>query len=265
MSNITGASNYFTTVSEPIISMQLTTTISGGAPLVPVTNINSQYPIGTVVALTINPSGINKQVFTGIVATNSVTNVVWTEGTNVSHTAGELIFDYVTATDFNLMSTGIRNTLSQSGTLKPGVVTTPALAPGSVTSVALAPSRTVDANGWVVHDYGTWKVYFYTPPVVNLTNAFGPQGGSYWTQTIASGIALPVGVSAASSLSWSVNGAFSPSGSPASPIIYQMTITGTGSAFDTSTGGTISIAANNPSSNTVAGGYIQVWLSATTR
>lgn len=38
-------------------------------------------------------------------------------------------------------------------------VNTAALINASVTSAKLAPSKTTDANGWTVYDYGTWKEY----------------------------------------------------------------------------------------------------------
>jgi hypothetical protein len=43
-------------------------------------------------------------------------------------------------------------------------VTREKLAPQSVTSDKLNFSKTVDANGWTVYDYGIWKEYF-----INLT------------------------------------------------------------------------------------------------
>lgn len=43
--------------------------------------------------------------------------------------------------------------------LKDSAVTTPKLANTSVTPVKMNLSKTVDANGWTIYDYGTWKEY----------------------------------------------------------------------------------------------------------
>lgn len=43
--------------------------------------------------------------------------------------------------------------------LADGAVTSGKLASASVTSVKLAPTKSQDANGWTVYDYGTWKEY----------------------------------------------------------------------------------------------------------
>lgn len=55
--------------------------------------------------------------------------------------------------------TGVINGNIDSANISAGGVTTNNLASGAVTSTKLAPSKTVDANGWTVYDFGTWKKY----------------------------------------------------------------------------------------------------------
>jgi len=49
--------------------------------------------------------------------------------------------------------------MNDDGSLKDDAVTTDVIADDAVTSDKLAPSKTTDANGWTVYDFGTWKRY----------------------------------------------------------------------------------------------------------
>lgn len=59
----------------------------------------------------------------------------------------------------------------------------------SITSAKLAPSKTVDANGWTVYDFGTWKEYMKR--FTGLTTASMGAGAA---MTVSSGNTFPVGV-----------------------------------------------------------------------
>lgn len=123
MANITGVSKYFTKAAENTAPMTLASSIAAGATTVPITGSSTNYNDGDIVAFVIEPtSSTNKQVFTGQMLGGSATNVVWTYGTNVPHTAGVAIVDYVTATDWDMLTTGVQKSINQDGTLKTAAV-----------------------------------------------------------------------------------------------------------------------------------------------
>jgi hypothetical protein len=103
MANVTSATKGFPTAQEGF-----TTTTSGSVPSGAATvglNSVAGYNNGEVVALVIDPTdATKKQVFTGTMDTSGsqVTGVVWTEGTNTTHTAGATVVDYETATAWAL-------------------------------------------------------------------------------------------------------------------------------------------------------------------
>lgn len=148
------AENGFTTT--------LASTISSGATTVPLNSV-AGYDNGEVVVFIVDPTDASKkQAFTGTIDTAGVqvTNVVWTAGTNQTHTGGATVVDYATATHISMMTKGILVHADQDGTLKAGAVDEAAvLADDVVTSAKLNPTRSTDANGWTVYDYGTWKEY----------------------------------------------------------------------------------------------------------
>jgi ribosomal protein L21E len=117
MPNITGATSFFPRAAENSAPMTLTSSISAGATVVPITGLLVNYAAGDVVVFTIDPSSTTlKQVFTGTVASDStVTGVTWTVGTNQPHTLGATIIDNASATHIDLITKGITTQHSQSG------------------------------------------------------------------------------------------------------------------------------------------------------
>lgn len=119
MSNLTGVTNFFSTANEGFA-----TTLSGGiltsATTIPLSSVAGLVD-GSVFVGIIEPGLTNQQVFTGTVNLTGVNiqNVIWTRGTNVPHAAGVAVVDYVTGTDWNMMSTGIQKFANQNGKLIP--------------------------------------------------------------------------------------------------------------------------------------------------
>jgi hypothetical protein len=66
-----------------------------------------------------------KQTFTGVVDTGGVqlTSVVWTAGTNQTHTGGSTVVDYATATHMSMVSKGILVEHAQAGTHAAATIT----------------------------------------------------------------------------------------------------------------------------------------------
>lgn len=116
----------------------LASTISAGTTTL-TANSTSGYSVGDVVVWIIDPASTTaKQVFTGTVQTsNIITGVVWTTGTNQTHTAGATIVDYTTATGFDMHSLGILKHANQDGSLSATAVQT-AIGTGGITNTNLA-------------------------------------------------------------------------------------------------------------------------------
>lgn len=116
MSDVSSATNYFPTVNEGFITTVAAPGISSGASTVPLANI-SGLTNGTTFVGIVEPGLTNQQVFTGIVDTagTQITGVHWTRGSNVAHATGTTIVDYVTGTDVNLITTGIRKEHTTAG------------------------------------------------------------------------------------------------------------------------------------------------------
>lgn len=103
-SNVSAVTHLLPTVNEGFIST-LGSTISSGASVVPLTDITGLVNGSTFVGI-IEPAGAKQQVFTGIVDTggNQITGVKWTRGTNVSHSGGVTVVDYITGTVINMLT-----------------------------------------------------------------------------------------------------------------------------------------------------------------
>lgn len=119
MANVSSATKFFPTAKEGF-----TTTTSGsvspGASSVGLASV-SGLTNGDVMVFVIDPTdATKKQVFTGTIDTggSQVTNVVWTEGTNVAHSSGATVVDYETATHWALYSAGLSVQHNQTGTHK---------------------------------------------------------------------------------------------------------------------------------------------------
>lgn len=99
-------------------STTLASTTGSGATTVVLNSIGS-YTNGKPVVLVVDPTDASKkQTFTGIVdtANTQITNVVWTAGTNQSHSGGATVVDYFTATVIDMIAKGILVEHHQDGT-----------------------------------------------------------------------------------------------------------------------------------------------------
>lgn len=143
MSDVSAVSNFFATANEGFTTT-LATTITSGATTVVLTSA-SGLTNGSVFVGIIEPGGANQQVFTGIVNTalSEITNVVWTRGTNVGHTAGVTIVDYTTGTMLDMITAGILKQHNQDGT-HAAVTATSLTTTGAVTA---GNGLTVSAGG----------------------------------------------------------------------------------------------------------------------
>lgn len=101
-----------------------------------------------MVALAIEPGTAQQQVFMGEVSGNNVVNAVWTEGSNVSHSAGVSIIDYVTATQKAAETKGILVEHNQSGT-HAAVTATSVTSSGAVSGTTVTGSGAVTGAGLV--------------------------------------------------------------------------------------------------------------------
>lgn len=112
VSHFPDAENGFTTT--------LASTISSGATTVPLNSV-AGYTNGEPAVFIVDPSDLTKkQAFTGIIDTSGVqlTSVVWTAGTNQSHSGGATVVDYPSATHMAMVSKGIKVNHTQKGNHK---------------------------------------------------------------------------------------------------------------------------------------------------
>lgn len=126
MSNVSSVTSHFATANEGFLTT-LGSSILAGAVTMSLTSTTG-LTNGSVFVGIIEPGLSREQTFTGIVDTggSQLTGVVWTRGTNVDHTGGVTIVDYVTGTDHNMMAKGILVAHNQDGTHKTSIaLTTP--------------------------------------------------------------------------------------------------------------------------------------------
>lgn len=133
MATISSVTKFFPVPQEGFITTTSGTTLSGAVTV----GLNSVtgYTNGDTVCLVIEPtSTTNKQVFTGVVDTAGVqiTGVIWTEGTNVTHTAGSTVVDYVTATHLAIVTKGLLVSHNPAGTM---ITSLPLTTPKITTSI----------------------------------------------------------------------------------------------------------------------------------
>lgn len=145
----------------------LASTIASGAATVPLNSVAS-YTNGLPAVFVVDPTDpLKKQTFTGIIDTAGVqiTSVVWTAGTNQTHTAGSTVVDYATATHIAMMSKGIGIEHKQAGTHSAITADSVTVATGKITTTAVGkledaaiPLSTYRTN--MVFDYvisgGVW-------------------------------------------------------------------------------------------------------------
>lgn len=152
------STNYFATPKEGFTTT-LASTISSGAATVPLNSITG-YTNGAIITLVVDPTDVTKkQAFTGVVDTSGVqvTSVVWTEGTNQTHTTGATVVDYVTATHMAAAVKGILITHDQSGLNRSGAAYPSPVFSGTATGTytlggtptITSPIITGTVNGWV--------------------------------------------------------------------------------------------------------------------
>lgn len=146
------AENGFTTT--------LASTISSGATTVPLNSV-AGYSNGEVAVFIVDPSDINKkQAFTGTIDTAGVqvTGVVWTSGTNQTHTAGSTVVDYASATHISMMSKGLLVEHKQTGAhsdihadtlaVSGATTLTGALTGSTASFTSITVSGTSTSQGW---------------------------------------------------------------------------------------------------------------------
>ena len=182
VSHFPEAENGFTTT--------LASTISSGAATVPLNSL-AGYTNGMPVVFVVDPTDASKkQTFTGIADTSGVqvTNVVWTAGTNQTHTGGATVVDYATATHISMISKGILGHADQDGTLKAGavdvaavlasdVVTTAKILDSNVTTAKIADTNVTNAKlaTGAGQPGGAWTSY--------TTTLSGKFNDTKWTKT----------------------------------------------------------------------------------
>lgn len=115
VSHFPSPQNVFTTTTSG--------SVSSGATSVGLSSVTG-YSNGQVAVFIIDPANSKKQSFTGVIDTNGVqvTNVIWTDGTNVGHDAGATVVDYADATHIGMMSKGVLVEHNQDGTHDESVI-----------------------------------------------------------------------------------------------------------------------------------------------
>lgn len=126
----------------------LASTISSGATTVPLNSV-SGYTNGQIAVFVVDPTDVTKkQTFTGVIDTSGVqvTSVIWTAGTNQSHSGGATVVDYVTATHLGMVSKGILVEHDQDGT-HGNITGGNATMTGTVTADVVGVTTTLNSNG----------------------------------------------------------------------------------------------------------------------
>lgn len=125
MANVGSVTKHWPVAKEGFTTTSAST-IGSGAATVPLNSVTG-YTNGDTVVMVIEPgNATNKQAFTGVIDTAGVqvTSVVWTEGTNTTHTAGSTVVDYVAATHMAMITKGLKVSHEDDGTLKTTAVRT---------------------------------------------------------------------------------------------------------------------------------------------
>lgn len=119
--DVSGVTKFFPSAQNGFATT-LASTISSGATTVPLNSV-AGYTNGDTAVFVIEPtSSTAKQTFTGVIDTAGVqvTGVVWTAGTNQSHSGGVTVVDYASATHMSMVTKGILVAHNQDGTHKSG-------------------------------------------------------------------------------------------------------------------------------------------------
>jgi hypothetical protein len=168
--------NHFSTAAEGFVTTTAGS-VNSGATTVPL-NTTAGLTNGKVFVGIIEPGTSGKeQTFTGLVDTSGsqITNVVWTRGTNTSHTAGVSVVDYVTGTQHNMTTKGMLVEHSQDGThanITPDSVVTPT---ATVTNLTVTGGSTFPAGDIIFADLLST---IFSGQVTSAANA-GTAGGNF--------------------------------------------------------------------------------------
>lgn len=149
--NINEITNFFPTAYENTVPMSLTSSVLAGATSVAVTG-GTNYTNGEIVTWTVDAATPSlKQVFTGTwnSGSSTVTGVIWTEvptgGVNVAHSAGATVIDYVSATHWDQLITGILTVIAQAGGLNSSLtITTPTIVSPTISNATSSGK----VSGW---------------------------------------------------------------------------------------------------------------------
>lgn len=117
MSTSVGSVTKFFPSAQNGFTTTLASTISSGAATVPLNSV-AGYNNGETAVMVVDPTDASKkQTFTGVVDTAGIqlTAVIWTAGTNQTHTGGSTVVDYATATHISMMTKGLLRDHNQSG------------------------------------------------------------------------------------------------------------------------------------------------------
>jgi len=120
-SDVTAVTKHFSQANEGFTAT-LGSSIAASAVTMPLSSV-AGLDDGSVFVGIIEPGGAKEQAFMGTVDAGGVqlTGVVWTKGSNVPHSLGVTIVDYVTGAAHNMMTKGILVAHNQDGTLKTNV------------------------------------------------------------------------------------------------------------------------------------------------
>lgn len=180
-SSVSGVTNHFAEAHEGFMTT-LNATITAGADTVEVGSV-AGLTDGEVVVWIIEPGTAKEQVFTGTVNTAmiQIEDVVWTRGTDVTHTAGVTIVDYVTGTTNNMLVKGMLVSHEQDGTFNQNGLEQIFELIYPIGS--LYTNATAGTNPGTLLGFGTWEAYGEGRVVVGKApsgtfNTLGATGGA---------------------------------------------------------------------------------------
>lgn len=160
-SNVSAVTKHFSDANEGFVTT-LASTITAGAATVPLSSV-ADLTDNTVVVWVIEPGTAKEQTLTGTVdtANSRIIDTKWTRGTNVSHSAGVTIVDFVTGTDHNMMAKGIQVSHEQDGTLNGDALDqiTAALLPIIYPVGSIYTNATDATNPATLLGFGTWTAF----------------------------------------------------------------------------------------------------------
>ena len=119
MPNLSGlTTNFFPTPNEGFTTTTSGPVDSSSDTVVPLNSV-SGLTNGSIYTGLIDPGNAKERAFTGVVDTggSQITSVVFTTGTNATHTTGATVVDYVTGTHIGQITKGIRQHANQDGSL----------------------------------------------------------------------------------------------------------------------------------------------------